>query len=234
MLDENGKCALTSDAVGRGADLSAVARALRAAGHPQRRFGRHARALPQRLARASNSGRRWSSRRCRNRSSTGISWSAIAPDGKTPIGTYGGWNLAVYQSSQHKDAAWKFVQFLTREDVNGAVVDLIPANVKAAKAFLEANRKGADRIMTHLENAAPRPLSPRYLEVSDIEVTLAQDVYSGTDPKAAARKGLRGHRRPELRLGRSPLRTRLRVAVPDDPAVSLDRCPEMMPIAIAG
>ena len=91
-------------------------------------------------------------------------------------------------ASPHKEAAWKFIQFLTREDVNGDVVDLIPANVEAAEAFLEANRKGADRILEHLDNAAPRPLSPRYLEVSDIEVALAQDIFAGMDPKAAAEK----------------------------------------------
>ena len=113
--------------------------------------------------------------------------SGIAPAGKTPVGTYGGWNLAVYQSSAHQDAAWKFVQFMTREDVNGAVVDLIPANIRAAKAFLAANRKGPDRVMELLDHAAPRPLSPRYLEVSDIEVTLAQDVYGGKDAGEAAK-----------------------------------------------
>ena len=94
----------------------------------------------------------------------------------------------MYANSPNKEAAWKFIQFLTREDVNGKVVDLIPANVKAADAFLKANRKGPDRIMEQLNNAAPRPLSPRYLEVSDIEVTLAQDVFAGMDPKAAAEK----------------------------------------------
>ena len=120
-----------------------------------------------------------------------LNWNFVdgtAPQGKTPIGTYGGWNLVMYKSSPHKDAVWKFIQFLTRKDVNGKVVDLIPANVEAADAFLKANRKGPDRILTHLNNAAPRPLSPRYLEVSDIEVTLAQDVYGGMDPKAAAAK----------------------------------------------
>ena len=111
----------------------------------------------------------------------------IAPAGKTPVGTYGGWNLAVYQSSAHPDAAWKFIQFLTRDDVNGAVVDLIPANVKAAEAFLAANRKSPDRIMQLLDRAAPRPLSPRYLEVSDVEVTLAQNVYGGKDAAEAAK-----------------------------------------------
>jgi ABC-type glycerol-3-phosphate transport system substrate-binding protein len=120
-----------------------------------------------------------------------LNWDFVngtAPEGKKPIGTYGGWNLVVYKSSTNKEAAWKFIQFLTRPDVNGKVVDLIPANVKAAHDFLEANRKGPDRILEQLNNAAPRPLSPRYLEVSDIEVTLAQDVYGGMDVKQAAEK----------------------------------------------
>lgn len=120
-----------------------------------------------------------------------LDWDFVvghAPEGKKPIGTYGGWNLAVYESSPNKEAAWRFIQFMTREDVNGDVVDLIPANVKAAEAFLNENRKGADRILEHLNNASPRPLSPRYLEVSDIEVTLAQDIYSGVPAKDAAEK----------------------------------------------
>ena len=120
-----------------------------------------------------------------------LNWDFVngtAPEGKTPIGTYGGWNLVVYKDSPNKEAAWKFIQFLTREDVNGKVVDLIPANVKAADAFLAENRSGPDRIMEHLNNAAPRPLSPRYLEVSDIQVTLAQDVFAGMDPAEAAAK----------------------------------------------
>ncbi|HVX82164.1 MAG TPA: sugar ABC transporter substrate-binding protein [Devosiaceae bacterium] len=111
-----------------------------------------------------------------------------APEGKTPIGTYGGWNLAIFKSSPQQEAAWKFIQFLTREDVNGDVVDLIPANVNAAKAFLDKNRKSPDKIMQLLNAAAPRPLSPRYLEVSDIEVTLAQDVYAGKDATQAAKE----------------------------------------------
>ena len=120
-----------------------------------------------------------------------LNWDFVdgtAPEGKKPIGTYGGWNLIVYKSSPNKEAAWKFVQFLTRPDINGKVVDLIPANVKAADAFLKANRKGPDRVLEQLNNASPRPLSPRYLEVSDVEVTLAQDVYGGMDAKQAAEK----------------------------------------------
>ncbi len=123
--------------------------------------------------------------------SSSLNWDFVngtAPEGKTPVGTYGGWNLVVYKDSPNKEAAWKFIEFLTREDVNGKVVDLIPANIKAADAFLAENRSGPDRIMEHLNNAAPRPLSPRYLEVSDIQVTLAQDVFAGMDPAEAAAK----------------------------------------------
>jgi ABC-type glycerol-3-phosphate transport system substrate-binding protein len=120
-----------------------------------------------------------------------IDWDFVngtAPEGKKAIGTYGGWNLVVYKSSPHQEAAWKFIQYLTRPDVNGAVVDLIPANVEAAKDFLAKNRKGPEKIMEHLNNAAPRPLSAHYLEVSDIEVTLAQDIYAGTKAADAAKK----------------------------------------------
>ena len=94
-----------------------------------------------------------------------IDWDLLAgfaPEGKTPVGTFGGWNLVrLRERREHKDAAWKFIQFMTREDVNGAVVDLIPANIKAADAFLKSSRKDPDVILEHLNNARPRPLSPR-------------------------------------------------------------------------
>lgn len=113
-----------------------------------------------------------------------IDWGFVngtAPEGKTAIGTFGGWNLAVFQTSKNKEAAWKFIEFMVREDVNGDVVDLVPANKAAAEPFLAKNRDGADRIMSHLDNAAPRPLSPRYLEIADAQMRLYQDVFSGKD-----------------------------------------------------
>lgn len=118
-----------------------------------------------------------------------INWGFVngtAGASGTAIGTFGGWNLAVYESSEHKDAAWKFIEFMVREDVNGDVVDLIPANVAAADAFLTANREGPGEILEHLGNANPRPLSARYLEVAEIQMTLYQDVFSGADVQEAA------------------------------------------------
>lgn len=121
--------------------------------------------------------------------SSDIDWGFVngtAPAGETPIGTFGGWNLAVFESSEHRDAAWRFIEFMTREDVNGDVVDLIPANMAAAETFLAENREGPAEIMAHLSNASPRPLSARYLEVADIQMTLYQDVFSGANVQDAA------------------------------------------------
>jgi len=75
---------------------------------------------------------------------------------------------------------------MTREDVNGDVVDLIPANVKAASAFLEENRRKPDVILEHLNNAKPRPLSPQYLQVSEIQQNMVQQMLSGTPVEEAA------------------------------------------------
>ncbi|MEP3278035.1 MAG: sugar ABC transporter substrate-binding protein [Stappiaceae bacterium] len=118
-----------------------------------------------------------------------IDWGFVngtAPEGKTPIGTFGGWNLAVFESSANKEAAWKFIEFMVREDVNGDVVDLIPANIAAAKAFLAENRTDPEAIMEQLNNAKARPLSPRYLEVAEIQMTLYQDVFSGANVQEAS------------------------------------------------
>jgi ABC-type glycerol-3-phosphate transport system substrate-binding protein len=121
-----------------------------------------------------------------------LEWDFVngtAPEGKTPVGTYGGWNLVIYKDSPNKEAVWKFIEFMTDPAVNGRVVDLIPANVEAADNFLQENRQGPDKILEHLNNARPRPLSPNYLQVATIEQEMMQTIFSGTpveDAVAAA------------------------------------------------
>lgn len=120
--------------------------------------------------------------------SSDINWGFVngtAPEGKTPVGTYGGWNLAIYNESPNKEAAWRFIEFMTDPAVNGRVVDLIPANVEAADAFLTANRAGPELIIEHLNNARPRPLSANYLEVSTVQQEMMQAIYSGTPVEEA-------------------------------------------------
>jgi ABC-type glycerol-3-phosphate transport system substrate-binding protein len=112
-----------------------------------------------------------------------LDWDFVngtAPEGMTPVGTYGGWNLVIYESSEHKDEAWQFIEFLTSPEINAKVVNLIPANVEAATAFLNETRRGPELILEHLDNALPRPLSPEYLSVSLIQQELAQAIFTGT------------------------------------------------------
>jgi ABC-type glycerol-3-phosphate transport system substrate-binding protein len=112
-----------------------------------------------------------------------LNWDFVvgtAPEGKTPVGTLGGWNLVIYEQSEHKDEAWKFIEFLTSKEINGKVVDLIPANIEAAQMFVEEERVGPDRILEHLNNARPRPLSPEYLQVSTIQQEMMQAMFTGT------------------------------------------------------
>lgn len=116
-------------------------------------------------------------------------YAGFAPEGKKPVGTFGGWNLVIYKNSPHKDAAMKFISFMTREDVNGEVVDLIPANINAAAAFLKASRRNPDVILEHLKNAKPRPLSPNYLQVSEIQQDMVQKILSGAADTTTAAKG---------------------------------------------
>lgn len=102
------------------------------------------------------------------------------------VGTFGGWNLAVFETSENQEAAWKFIEFMVREDVNGDVVDLLPANKASAETFLAANREGPEAIMEHLSNAKARPLSAHYLEAADIQMTLYQEVFSGANVQEVA------------------------------------------------
>lgn len=118
-----------------------------------------------------------------------LDWGFVngtAPEGKTPVGTYGGWNLVMYSNSEHKEAVWKFIEFMTDPAVNGRVVDLIPANIEAADAFLTETRRDPEAILEHLNNARPRPLSPQYLQVSTIQQEMMQAIFSGTPVADAA------------------------------------------------
>ena len=55
-------------------------------------------------------------------------------------------------------------------------------------------------ILTHLDNAKPRPLSPRYLEVSDIEMHAGAGRVLRHGAGGRGQEGLRQHRRPRQQV----------------------------------
>jgi ABC-type glycerol-3-phosphate transport system substrate-binding protein len=187
VLDDNGKCALTSpqavEALTFYQKLAAYAPAgiLNAADEQMREL----------FLNGTLAVELWPALEQPTLEKSKIDWDLLAgfaPEGKKPVGTFGGWNLVLYKNSPHQEAAWKFIQFMTRDDVNGAVVDLIPANISAAKVFLQKSRRHPEAILDHLNNAKPRPLSPRYLEVSEIQQNMAQKLLSGTSAADAAKE----------------------------------------------
>ncbi len=187
VLDENGDCALTEPAAIEALEYMASLQEFAPRGLLNASSGD----MRELFLNGSLAMEFWPALEQPTLQQSALDWDFVsghAPEGKTPVGTYGGWNLVVYEQSEHKEAAWKFIEFLTRPDVNGAVVDLIPANIEAAEAFLAENRHKPEEIMAHLEAARPRPLSPRYLEVSQIQVTMAQDLFSGMPAAEAAAK----------------------------------------------
>ena len=193
MLDDNGKCALTAPEAIEALDfykkLAAYAPAgiLNAADEQMREL----------FLNGTLAIELWPALEQPTLDKSKIDWdlyAGFAPKGKKPVGTYGGWNLVLYKGAKNQDAAWKFIQFMTREDVNGAVVDLIPANVAAAKTFLAKSRRHPEVILEHLNNAKPRPLSPHYLEVSEIQQNMVQKILLRHADRRRREGSLRRHR----------------------------------------
>jgi len=189
VLDENGKCALTQPEAIEALEYYkrmaeyAPAGILNAPNEPMREL----------FLNGTLAIERWPALEQPALEKSEIDWdvyAGFAPEGKTAVGTFGGWNLVVYKGTEHQEAALKFVEFMTREDVNGDVVDLIPANVNAASTFLQENRAKPDMMLEHLNNAKPRPLSTQYLQVSEIQQNMVQNFLSGSasvsDAAAAA------------------------------------------------
>jgi multiple sugar transport system substrate-binding protein len=110
------------------------------------------------------------------------------PAGKSFRGTLGGWNMVIFKQTPHPDAAWKLVQYLGEKAPQIAVNAIAPARVDAANVFLHTKRTGAPVLLQTLTSALPRDLSPIYPQISTIEQTMVQNIFTGMDAQKAANK----------------------------------------------
>jgi multiple sugar transport system substrate-binding protein len=108
-----------------------------------------------------------------------------APDGKQFVGALGGWNLAVNKKSENADLAFQFIETLSEAKNEAAVNSLIPALKSAGEQFVKANRKQPDVILKALDGGIPRPASPVYPQLSQVQQDALQAVIGGTDPQSA-------------------------------------------------
>jgi multiple sugar transport system substrate-binding protein len=112
-----------------------------------------------------------------------------APDGKKFVGALGGWNLAVNAKSQNSDLAFQFIEMLSQQKNEAAVNSLVPALKSAGEEFVKQNRKQPEVILQALAGGIPRPASPVYPQLSEVQQSALQDVIGGTSPQSALSNG---------------------------------------------
>jgi len=108
-------------------------------------------------------------------------------DGES-ITTLGGWNMVIYKNAPNKDAAWKFIEYWTSKEVNEKVSSLTPANIEAAKAFLNEKRRFPDIIFEQLVLALYRPIFPKYPDLAEIQRNATTAILTGTEDVESALK----------------------------------------------
>ncbi|WP_296078545.1 ABC transporter substrate-binding protein [uncultured Agrobacterium sp.] len=103
----------------------------------------------------------------------------------------GGWEWGVSAYSNHKDEAQKLVEYLSSEDsskfmaANGSLLPTYPAAYKD-ETVLKSAPWFADALQV-VETAKPRPVTPRYNEVSEVIRTTVNAVLAGvTTPEEGA------------------------------------------------
>jgi multiple sugar transport system substrate-binding protein len=104
-------------------------------------------------------------------------------------GTLGIENLAINAKSQHVQAAWKFIQYLTSAQVQDqrAIATGDPPAVSAAyNSGLFAKASYFKQVQQVAQVAAARPASPAYLQISADLQTMFSSVYSNLTQPAAA------------------------------------------------
>jgi multiple sugar transport system substrate-binding protein len=109
-----------------------------------------------------------------------------APAGKPVYGALGGWNVALFAGSAHPNEAFRYVEFLSRKEVQLSVNSLTPARRDAGREFIRKRRRGPDVLEYMSEQSLPRPMSPDYPRISEIEQEMLQRVLAGASAQDAA------------------------------------------------
>lgn len=112
-------------------------------------------------------------------------WQIAVPPvpnaGDTFHGATGGWNLAVSANSENPEAAFAFIEYLTTTvDIQVAVAANTPAYIPAADVYL-AERKFPEVLREVSETGMPRPKTPVYPTISEIQQTGVQRMIQGED-----------------------------------------------------
>jgi multiple sugar transport system substrate-binding protein len=109
--------------------------------------------------------------------------------GGTPGSALGGEMLAINAKTAHAAAAYKLIQYLTSPPVETARAIAVgdpPSLPTAYTSALYAKAPYFQSVKTLNTYAAPRPVTPNYLQVSSDLQTLFSSVYANASPSAAS------------------------------------------------
>jgi multiple sugar transport system substrate-binding protein len=109
--------------------------------------------------------------------------------GGTPGSALGGEMLAVNGKTAHAAAAYKLIQYLTSPSVETARAIAVGDPPSRPSAYTSALYRAAPyfaSVKTLNQYAAPRPVTPNYLQVSADLQTLLSSVYANASPNAAS------------------------------------------------
>ncbi len=102
----------------------------------------------------------------------------------------GGWNLAINAFSPNQDASWKFMSYMlgTSAQKEGAIGASFTTTLQSV--YDDADVLKAQPLFTKLkpvlQNAQPRPVSPKYPDLSAaIQLRIHQALLKQTSPSAA-------------------------------------------------
>lgn len=117
-----------------------------------------------------------------------------APEGGTTASNVGGERIIMFKSAENKDAAWKFIKFMTSTDIQlrwDRETGFLPvrASVGDNQDYLTWIKDSEPRMMPFVEGMAfahTRPATPFYNEISDAFSREIQTAYVGEKTPAEA------------------------------------------------
>ncbi|MHC4664205.1 MAG: ABC transporter substrate-binding protein [Planctomycetota bacterium] len=113
--------------------------------------------------------------------------------GKKSAATLGGWGLGISAHSRNKEAAWKFIEFATSAKMQKLFHEkksVIPTrkSLFSDKGILEKNPHYGELYKVLLA-ARPRPVHPRYAEISDVmQLHVSSALVGKETPQEAVKK----------------------------------------------
>jgi multiple sugar transport system substrate-binding protein len=120
---------------------------------------------------------------------------AVAPmpaaPGGTPTATLGGAQLAINANSEHADAAWRVIAFLTAPEQmleRGRAVGQFPARLQLFRdsALARSMAFPPSEALAVIEHATPRPVTPVYSELSGLLQIHLHRALTGQEEPAQA------------------------------------------------